>query len=223
MRARFALLLAQQTVQIRAITMKDKPEHMVTASPKATVPVLIVDNDTPQETVIDESLDIMLWALKRNDPDNLLYTNNPLCTEKDSAPETNSALEEMLQVIQENDDHFKPNLEQYKRAKRFHGEDLEECRLQCEPFIQKLEQRLSKNEFFMGNTPSLLDYALLSFIRQFSKVNKTIFAQDEYKNLRRWLRYHLDSRLFARAMLKYPLWLETGEGCLLGGWLGKED
>jgi len=213
MRARLALLLAEQQVQLRAITMKDKPEDMLHASPKGTVPVLIVKKerhskddgfDPENDQVVEESLDVMLWALKRNDPENLLYSNDP------------EALTEMLKVIEENDKEFKPSLEKYKRAKRFHGDDLEACRLECEPFVQKLEQRLSENEFFMGATPSLLDFALLPFIRQFSRVNKAVFAQDEYANLRLWLRKHLQSRLFSRAMFKYPLWLETSEVCVFG-------
>ena len=209
MRARLAILMAQQKLQIRAITMKDKPAEMLLASPKGTVPVLVIENGEvsdgkQKDKVVDESLDIMLWALNRNDPENLLYTHNP------------KALPEMLNVIQENDDEFKPSLEKYKRAKRFHGDDLESCRLECEPFIEKLEQRLAENEFFMGPTPSLLDYALLSFIRQFSRVNKAEFAHDRYTNLRRWLSHHLQSRLFSRAMFKYPLWLDNSEECLFG-------
>ena len=205
MRARLALLLAEQTVQIRATTMKDKPSEMLLASPKGTVPVLVIEDDGENNTqIIDESLDVMLWALHRNDPENLLYSHDE------------KALPEMLKVIEQNDTEFKGNLENYKRAKRFHGDDLEACRLECEPFVQTLEQRLSQHEFMMGATPSLLDYALLPFIRQFSRVNKPVFAQEQYTNLRRWLRFHLQSRLFSRAMFKYPLWLDTHEECLLG-------
>jgi len=179
MRARLALLLAQQTVQIRAITMKDKPDEILLASPKGTVPVLVIENSEHGVQIIDESLDVMLWALNRNDPENLLYTHDP------------KALPEMLKVINENDTDFKPNLEKYKRAKRFHGDDEEACRLKCESFIQALELRLSKNKFLMGSIPSLLDYALLPFIRQFSRVNKAEFAQERYVNLRHWLSHHL--------------------------------
>jgi glutathione S-transferase len=203
MRARLAILLAQQSVQIRAITMKDKPADMLQASPKGTVPVLIIE-DGDQSQVVDESLDVMLWALNRNDPENLLYAHDE------------KALPEMLKVIEQNDTEFKSNLEKYKRAKRFHGDDLEACRLECESFVQTLEQRLFLHEFLMGANPSLLDYALLPFIRQFSRVNKAEFAHERYKNLRRWLSHHLQSRLFSRAMFKYPLWLESQEKCVLG-------
>ncbi|MCK5725339.1 MAG: glutathione S-transferase [Thiotrichaceae bacterium] len=205
MRARFALLLAQQSVQIRAITMKNKPTEMLLASLKGTVPVLVIENNNNSESniqVIDESLDIMLWALHRNDPENLLYSHDE------------KALSEMLNIIEKNDSEFKSRLEKYKRAKRFHGNDEENCRLECEPFIQVLEQRLSQYEFLMGSTLSLLDYALLPFIRQFSRVNKSVFSQERYTHLHCWLRYHLQSRLFSKAMFKYPLWLDNGEKCL---------
>ena len=214
MRARLALLLAQQKVLLRAVTMKDKPAEMLLASPKGTVPVLVIENNVSASCtektiqVIDESLDVMLWALNRNDPENLLYRHEL------------KALPEMLEMIEKYDTGFIPRLEKYKRAKRFHGADEEACRHECEPFVQALEQRLSQQAFLMGSTASLLDYALLPFIRQFSRVNKPVFSHERYTNLSRWLRYHLQSRLFSRAMFKYPLWLDVvarqDEECLLG-------
>ena len=158
----------------------------------------------PNTHVIDESLDIMLWALNLSDPDNLLYADDA------------KALPEMLAIINENDQQFKPTLERYKRAKRFHEEDEEACRLQCEPFVQVLEQRLAQHRFLMGATPSLLDFALLPFVRQYSKVNRQHFLQSPYTHLQNWLKHHLQSQLFSRAMLKYPLWLETVEENRLG-------
>ena len=134
MRARLGILLAKQTVMLRAIVMQNKPPEMLVLSPKGTVPVLVLEVMS-KKTVIDESLDIMLWALNLNDPDNLLYSQDA------------DAISEMLQIIKDNDEDFKPKLEQYKRAKRFHGDDEEECRLLCEPFSQKLEHRLTQHEF----------------------------------------------------------------------------
>ena len=203
MRARLAILLAQQTVVLRAIVMQNKPPEMLVLSPKGTVPVLVLDAINAK-TVIDESLDIMLWALKQNDPDNLLYSQDA------------DALAEMLQIINDSDENFKPTLEKYKRAKRFHGDDEEECRLQCEPFIQKLELRLTQHEFLMGSTLSLLDYALLPFIRQFARVNRQLYLQGPYTHLQHWLNHHLQSRLFTKAMTKYPLWLDNHEECIFG-------
>lgn len=212
MRARLAILLAEQAVLLRAITMHNKPAEMLAASPKGTVPVLVLNSDSAENSsaydakpqVIDESLDIMLWALKRNDPQNLLYREHA------------EALPTMLKIIEENDQQFKPNLENYKRAKRFHDPEEASCRLLCEPFIQRLESRLTAHDFFMGPTPSLLDYALLPFVRQFAKVNRPLFREGPYTNLQRWLHRHLQSRLFAKAMVKYPLWLETQETIIFG-------
>jgi len=203
MRARLAILMSQQSVLIRAIVMENKPAEMLALSPKGTVPVLVLGTE-PNTQVIDESLDIMLWALNLSDPDNLLYA------------EDTTALPEMLAIINENDQQFKPNLERYKRAKRFHGDDEEACRLQCEPFIQALEQRLSQQPFLMGPTPSLLDFALLPFVRQFSRVNRQHYRDGPYTHLQHWLKQQLQSQLFSKAMLQYPLWLETHEENSLG-------
>ncbi|MDC9729656.1 MAG: glutathione S-transferase [Methyloprofundus sp.] len=203
MRARLAILKSQQSVLIRAIVMKNKPAEMLSLSPKGTVPVLVLGIE-PNIQVIDESLDIMLWALKLSDPDNLLYAEDA------------KALPEMLTIINENDQQFKPNLERYKRAKRFHADDEEACRLQCEPFIQALEQRLSQHPFLMGSTPSLLDFALLPFVRQYSRVNRQLYRGSPFPHLQNWLQQHLQSQLFSKAMLKYPLWLEANEANILG-------
>ncbi len=203
MRARLGILKSQQPVLIRAIVLKNKPAEMLALSPKGTVPVLVVGTESNTQ-VIDESLDIMLWALNLSDPDNLLYAEDA------------KALPEMLAIINENDQQFKPTLERYKRAKRFHEDNEEECRLQCEPFIQALEQRLSQQPFLMGSTPSLLDLALLPFVRQYSRVNRQLYRQGPYTHLQNWLKQHLQSQLYAKAMLKYPLWLETVEENILG-------
>jgi len=210
MRARLAILLAEQAVRLRAITMANKPDHMLAMSPKGTVPVLILENSNKGgKQVIDESLDIMLWALNRNDPKNLLYSQTP------------ESLKEMLLIIEENDKQFKPTLEQYKHARRYHNDDEEHYRQLCEPFIQKLEARLKQHDFLMGSTPSLLDYALLPFIRQFSRVNRQVYLQGSYTHLQKWLNHHLQSRLFSKAMFKYPLWLDSHQEFILADKLAR--
>jgi len=75
---------------------------------------------------------------------------------------------------------------------------------------------LSQQPFLMGSTPSLLDFALLPFVRQYSRVNKQHFQHGPYTHLQNWLKHHLQSQLFSKAMLKYPLWLETYEENILG-------
>ena len=212
MRARMGLLMAQQQVMLRAITMKNKPEEMLEISPKGTVPVLIfpdTSNKYSQNSkVIDESLDIMIWALQQNDPQDLLHKDNP------------HDLSNMLELIHRNDKEFKPQLEIYKKSKRFRTDTEVEERQKCEVFIAELEERLTTGNFpggyFVGNKPGLIDYALLPFVRQFSRVNKTWFKQAPYPLLRKWIEQQLQTRLYAKAMEKYPLWLDEFEQCVLG-------
>lgn len=207
MRARMGLLMARQQVMLRAITMKNKPEEMLKISPKGTVPVLLL----PDKTVIDESLDIMVWALQQNDPEDLLHKDNP------------EDLAEMLELVGRNDKEFKPQLEIYKKSKRFRTGTETEEREKCEVFIAELEQRLSSsgaytqgNGNFIGDKPGLIDYALIPFVRQFSRVNKAWFKQAPYPLLRSWIEQHMQTRLYAKAMEKYPLWLDEYKECIFG-------
>lgn len=201
------LLMARQQVMLRAITMKKKPEEMLKISPKGTVPVLLL----PDKTVIDESLDIMVWALQQNDPEDLLHKDNP------------EDLAEMLELVRRNDKEFKPQLEIYKKSKRFRTGTETEEREKCEVFIAELEQRLSSsgaytqgNGNFIGDKPGLIDYALIPFVRQFSRVNKAWFKQAPYPLLRSWIEQHMQTRLYAKAMEKYPLWLDEYKECIFG-------
>ena len=206
MRARFGIVMAQKQVMLRAVTTKNKPEEMLAASPKGTIPVLVL----PDSRVIDESLDIMIWALQQSDPEDLLHKDN------------SSDLPTMIDLIKRNDQEFKPQLEIYKKAKRFHQENEVEERQKCEVFIAELEQRIAAKDlstgsgYFVGQKPGLIDYALLPFVRQFSRVNRPWFVQAQYPNLRQWLEGHLQSRNYAKVMAKYPLWLDKHEECFFG-------
>lgn len=215
MRARLGLLMAQQQVMLRAIVMKNKPADMLALSPKGTVPVLVFPDAqarlSSDSHIIDESLDIMIWALQKNDPEDLLQKEFP------------DHLSAMIDLIHDNDHIFKPQLEIYKKAKRFHLDTELLERQKCEAFIAKLERRLAQpvssedtHGYFIGNKPSLLDYALLPFVRQFSRVNRAWFVQAPYPHLRAWLNSHLQSRVYSKAMAKYPLWLDEQANCLLG-------
>ena len=200
MRARMGVILAKQPVWLRAIDLRDKPDELLQVSAKATVPVLVV-NDSE---VIDESLDIMLWVLRKNDPDNLLHAEKP------------NALTEMLNLISKFDQEFKSRLEEYKCAKRYHEKNKSECRDQCELFIEDLEERLNKHQFIMGEELSLVDFAILPFIRQFARVEKKWFVQSPYPMVRQWLRGQLESFVFSKTMTQFPLWLERREDQLYG-------
>jgi len=210
MRARLGILLAQQSVLIRAVVTKNKPADMLALSPKGTVPVLIINHaegsEVPQQkvTVIDESIEIMLWALKRNDPQDLLWAEDP------------QQLALMLELIRKNDQHFKPQLEAYKLAKRFHKESEIADRQRCEVFIAELERKLENSHYLMGDRASLADYAVLPFVRQFARVDRKWYVQSPYPKCRDWLNRHLQTPLYTKAMAHYPLWLESQETFLLG-------
>jgi len=206
MRARMGILMAKQAVLLRAVVTKNKPAEMLAISPKGTVPVLFIEplGSEGLGQVIDESLDIMLWALGENDPQDLLYCNFP------------NGLAAMLQLVKENDDVFKPTLEKYKRARRFSEVAEKFYRRECEVFIKSLEQRLTGQGYLLGDRASLADYALLPFVRQFSRVDKKWFIQAAYPLLQKWLAGFLQSPFFTRVMAKYPLWLDNHEECLFG-------
>jgi glutathione S-transferase len=210
MRARLGILLAGQSVLIRAVVTKNKPAEMLAVSPKGTVPVLIIDHTEYTEqknakaTVIDESVEIMLWALKLNDPHDLLQARD------------SSKLDAMLELIWRNDNEFKPSLEIYKMAKRFHKASEVSDRQCCEVFVAELESKLQNGHYLMGDQASLADYALLPFIRQFARVDRKWYLQSPYPKLRDWLNRHLQIPLYTKAMAKYPLWLESREAFLLG-------
>lgn len=200
MRARMGIWLSGQLVMLRAVVTKNKPEEMLVASAKGTVPVLVLDDGR----VIDESLDIMLWALNESDPRNLLYAHDK------------NTLPAMLELITLNDEQFKPCLENYKFARRKHDTSEIDYRSQCEVFVAQFELTLSRQKYFMGDTPSLADYALLPFIRQFARVDRQWYLQSPYPNLRSWLNNHLQTPIFTKVMAKFPLWLDTHEAFLYG-------
>ena len=203
MRARIGIHKAQLQIDLREVNLKQKPAEMIAASAKGTVPILVLDNEQPPPTVIDESLDVMLWALAKNDPDNLLH------------PFDRSALPKMLVLIRLFDDEFKTCLNAYKAAKRYREDNVTEYRLACEVYIQELESRLAattaQQPFLMSAQESLADIALLPFIRQFAKVERQWYQQSPYPKVRQWLNYYLQSAMFTKVMAKHDLWLKMGE------------
>lgn len=200
MRARIAIFKAQQTVLLRDLVLSNKPPEMLQASPKGTVPVIVLANGN----VIEESLEVMLWALHESDPDDLLQSVSE------------NTLPEMLRLIDEFDNGFKTSLEQYKCAKRYKENNLIEQRSDCEEYIQRLEQRLVQHAFLMSNQESLVDIAILPFIRQFARVERQWYLQSPYPKVRQWLNNYLQSQMFTKVMAKYPLWLDEHESVLFG-------
>lgn len=188
MRARMALSYAGVPVEIREISLKDKPAHMLQVSPKGTVPVLVLSGGQ----VIDQSLEIMQWALQQRDTCGWL-----------SADPQHTAL-----LITENDGSFKQNLDRYKYAIRFPEHSAENYRQQGELFLAKLELHLQQNPFLLGNAISLADIAIFPFIRQFAAVDNRWFESTDYIKLKSWLQHLVESELFTRVMVKYPTYTD---------------
>ena len=209
MRARLGLLLARQEIMVRAIKLTNKPAEMLAVSAKGTVPVLVVPCEIGEAgnktlEVIDESLEVMLWGLRKNDPQNLLYRGDP------------KALPDMLDLINRYDNEFVNVLEKYKHASRYHDFSQLFYRRECERFIIELESALDKHDFLIGPQASLVDYALLPFIRQFARVDRKWYLQTPYPNVRQWLNTQLQQPLFTKAMAKFPLWTDNQEEFILG-------
>lgn len=194
MRARMAVHASGLTVELRDILLKDKPAAMIEASPKATVPVLILEKGS----VIDESLDIVHWALAENDPENWY-------------PATPDRRRQMEELIEENDGPFKSALDRYKYHVRFPEAGKEDYRADGEQFLAKLDSRLSENEYLFGDHPTYADICIFPFVRQFANSDRDWFDQAPYPHLHRWLEMWLTSPRFKAIMKKQPLWKENSE------------
>lgn len=190
MRARMALRYSGIAVEIREISFKAKPRHMLSVSPKATVPVLVL----PCGKVIDESLDIMRWALAQHDTEDWLLAGNAELSEAAAA------------LIAGNDGEFKAALDRYKYAIRFPERPASAYRAECEVFLRELERCLQKNTYLLGQHCSFADVAIFPFVRQFASVDAAWFERSSYVALHRWLATFILSELFRGVMQKYPLW-----------------
>jgi glutathione S-transferase len=211
MRARIAIFKAKQTVLLRDLVLTNKPDEMLVVSPKGTVPVVVLVDGT----VIEESLEVMLWALHETDPDNLLHSQVDK-TNKEIDKNSADVLPAMISLIYEFDHGFKGCLEQYRCAKRYKEDNLLEHRAACQRYVQNLEERLTQHLFLMSDNESLVDIALLPFIRQFARVERQWYLQAPYPKVREWLNNYLQSKMFSKVMAKYPLWLDSNEDVLFG-------
>ncbi len=190
MRARMALAVSEQPHALREILLRDKPAEMIAVSPKASVPVLHFSDGM----VLEESLDIMLWTLERNDPEGWL---NP--TQGDRA--------EMLALIEKSDGDFKHHLDRYKYPTRYdEGLDANHHREQGLLFLKELDRRLGDQEWLFGKRPSLADFAIFPFVRQFAHTDKEWFDAQNIPGVQNWLNVCLESDLFQRIMKKWPVW-----------------
>lgn len=191
-RARMALRYANITVRIREVSLKTKPVSMLARSSKGTVPVLVLSNGL----VIDESLEIMYWALSCSDPDNWLSEKDPI---------------QIKHWIDFNDHQFKSLLDHYKYPQRSEKQDATYYRDQAMPYLQSLNDALIKHRWVLGEHMSVVDVALFPFIRQFAMVNPDWFWQTHLSSLQAWLQGLLESDLFLSVMQKYPPWIGEKE------------
>lgn len=175
--------------ELREVVLRDKPAKMIEISPKATVPVL----ELADGTVIDESLDIMQWALAQRDPDNWL---NPSTASPDDA----------LSLVEKTETQFKPHLDRYKYPDRYTGASAAEHRAAASEFVALLEERLAKTPYLFGEQACIADIAIFPFIRQFANTDRDWFHKSPYPNTQAWLAKLLEGTLFCIAMKKYAQW-----------------
>lgn len=194
MRARLGIHHSGMPVELREVVLRDKPACMLKYSPKGEVPVLVL----PDGTVLEESLDIIHWALANNDPGQWLATDSDL-------------LQQATSLIKENDTSFKHNLDRYKYPERYPDEQGPDYRAGGEVFLQKLEQCLSQHHYLLSEHISIADITIMPFIRQFAHTDKDWFDQAPYPHLQQWLAGFLESELFLSVMKKYPAWQPDDE------------
>ena len=195
MRARLIILLSQIKVELREVKLSKKPVEMTTISKKGTVPVLLLPNDK----VIDESLDVMNWALDINDPENI--KNTIINYEKDTK-----------HIIKKFDSDFKYHLDRYKYYTRYRDdhklktqEDHRDLALETLKIVEDILN--SQNSWIFGNYPSFLDIAILPFVRQYRIADITWFDEEmPLRKTHRWLMKFLDWQTFIRSMEKYKIW-----------------
>ncbi len=192
MRARLGLLFAELPVELREITLKNKPAKMLAISPKGTVPVLQLADGV----VIEESREIMEWALEQQDPQELL---NP------------KTLHQGNTLIEQNDQEFKHWLDRYKYADRHLEMTQTEYRQKGEAFLQILEALLTKNTYLLGDSVTIADIGIMPFVRQFAHVDRDVFYSLPYPKLQIWLKNWLAHPLFIQAMTKFQPWQDGDE------------
>ena len=187
-RARLAIAASGQTVELREIVLRDKALEFLQTSPSATVPCL-----KSGDMVLDESLDIMLWALDLDDPENWL------------SPESGNR-EEMLALITRCDGPFKTHLDRYKYHTRYEDAQRDQERTAASEFLLDLNRRLENRAWLFGDRPSLADFAILPFVRQFAKSDRAWFDAQDWSDLKRWLEAFESSARFQDVMPKWQKW-----------------
>ena len=193
MRARMALKLTNTKCEIREVRLNNKPKRMIDKSPKGTVPVLVLE-----KKVIDESNDIIEWALSSNN----IFDGN---IDHDQIDLTNNLIELF-------DSKFKYNLDRYKYSTRYENIDKDKHKKECLEILINLENVISNEGWILGSKINKLDISILPFIRQFRIADIEWFdKQNKIKGIQKILFNFLDSNLFKEVMYKYDVWEENAE------------
>jgi glutathione S-transferase len=192
MRARLALAISGQACELREVVLKTKPAELLEASAKASVPVLVL----PSGEVIDQSLDIMRWALRLNDPAQWLSAQ----------PEQAAQVQALIDDCEQT---FKQHLDRYKYPSRYDGAVALQHRAAAADWLTQLAQQLSAEGWLLGPAASLADMAIAPFVRQFAQTDPHWFEQQDWPTLQTWLKRIVSSGLFESVMHKYPAW-ESG-------------
>ena len=194
MRARIAIKLCKQTCEIREISLRSKSEEFLNLSQKGTVPVLLF----PNVQIIDESLDIIKWAMSRNDPFKLKSDDNKLYKED-------------LKLIKVFDDDFKFHLDRYKYSSRYGSANREQHRNKAKAILAEINTLLLANNWIRGDHPTLPDISILPFVRQYRIADTEWFDRHlKLPRVKNWLNDFLNSTLLSQVMLKYKIW-EKGD------------
>jgi len=183
-RARMVLSYMEVSVDLREVLLNERPQSLYKISSKGTVPVLLLNDGK----VLDESLDIMLWAIEQGEQK--LYEDK---------------LNEQNQLIKYNDTKFKYWLDKYKYHVRYLEHSREYYQRKCSKTLTEYDMRLKENAYLMGDRIRLADIAIFPFIRQCANVDQNWF-NNKYSNLNRWLEIWKQSRLFKSVMMKYNQW-----------------
>ena len=192
MRARLALLASGIQCELREVVLRNKPAEFLATSPKATVPVLV----TTQGEVIEQSWDIMLWALHQHDPAHWL-------------PSDANVFERGMQLLHRCDGEFKQQLDRYKYPQRHGLEDGTAARDEAKFFLANLESLLTQQRYLFNSNIGIFDAAILPFVRQFAHVNIDWFAAQPLPSVQAWLSAFENSTDFKRAMTVYPAWADN--------------
>ena len=195
-RARLALAHAGLACELREINLRNKPQALLDVSPKGTVPVLVLQDGQ----VIEQSLDVMLHALRSNDPDGWLQP-------------TQGSLEDMQVLIERNDGFFKQALDRCKYPERHGAAAVHQARLDAQAWLSQLNQQVMASGHLFGHKPSLADMALRPFVRQYARIDEGQWRAQPWPHLQGWLQRWLDSALFAEIMQRHPAWA-PGMACV---------